>query len=77
MISKDEFEKAAQEAFRNAALEMKAFCADQWDHTPRDADDRRKKLLQVQTDLASKIIFYGETEEKLSQLHVVDKALNS
>lgn len=24
MISKDEFEKAAQEAFRNAALEMKA-----------------------------------------------------
>ena len=39
-------------------------------------DVSRKKLLQVQTDLASKIILYGETEEKLSQLRVVDKALN-
>jgi hypothetical protein len=38
MINKEEFEKAAQEAFRNAALEMKAFCADRWAHTPRDAD---------------------------------------
>lgn len=36
--SKEEFEKAAQDAFRNAALEMKAFCADRWDHVPRDAD---------------------------------------
>lgn len=48
---------------------------DHWEPIP-DAGDRRKKLLQVQTDLASKIILYGETEEKLSQLRVVDKALN-
>lgn len=34
--SKEEFEKAAQDAFRNAALEMKAFCTDQWMHVPRD-----------------------------------------
>lgn len=36
---------------------------DHWEPIP-DAGDRRKKLLQVQTDLASKIILYGETEEK-------------
>lgn len=42
-----------------------------------DEGERMTRLLQVQKDLASKIIFYGETEEKLSQLHVVDKALNS
>lgn len=36
--TKEEYKKAAQDAFRNAALEMKAFCADRWDHVPRDAD---------------------------------------
>ena len=34
--TKEEFEQMALAAFKNAALEMKAFCTDQWMHVPRD-----------------------------------------
>lgn len=37
--TKEEYKKAAQEAFKNAALDMKAYCTDQWNHVPKDADN--------------------------------------